>query len=115
MRDSPRIGVYLSAPLPDAAPIFVRGLLDTGATHTFVPLDVLEGLQLKAFGIGRVEDFSGGLHDVEIYLARLTIPKRFSADVPVYATAAEGLIGRDVLDLLRVTFDGPARSIIIES
>jgi predicted aspartyl protease len=93
----------------------LRGLLDTGATHTFVPLDVLEGLELKAIDIGRVEDFSGDLHEVEIYLARLTIPERFSADIRVYATASEALVGRDVLDLLRVTFDGPARSIVIES
>lgn len=95
----------------------LRGLLDTGATHTithtFVPLDVLEGLELKAIDLGRVEDFAGHVREVEIYLARLTIPERFFADIR--ATASEALIGRDVLDLLSVTFDGPARSITIAS
>lgn len=93
----------------------LRALLDTGSTHTFAPLDVLEGLELKAVDIGRVEDFSGHIREVEIYLARLTIPERFSADIRVYATASEALMSRDILDLLRVTFDGPARSITIES
>lgn len=93
----------------------LRGLLDTGATHTFVPLDVLEGLEFKAIDLGRVEGFAGHVREVEIYLARLTIPERFSADIRVYATASEALIRRDILDLLSVTFDGPARSITIAS
>lgn len=90
-------------------------MIDTGATHTFVPLDVLEGLELKAVDIGRVEDFEGDLHDVEIYLAHLTIPGQFSKDLRVYATTSEALIGRDIIDRFRVTFDGPGLEVIFES
>jgi len=89
----------------------MRALLDTGASHTFIPLDALLAIYSEPVDVGRVEDYEGRVHDVELYPAHVIVPEQYSSDMRVYATTSEALIGRDILDLFRVTFDGPAKEI----
>ncbi|HEX3465484.1 MAG TPA: hypothetical protein VHS78_15655 [Candidatus Elarobacter sp.] len=92
-----------------------RGVLDTGATWSVVPRRLLEELRLQPVRVVPVKDSQGGRRPVEAYDVLFAIPRHFCAPIRVLSTElAEPLIGRDVMDTLRVTFDGPMKMLEVE-
>jgi predicted aspartyl protease len=92
-----------------------RALLDTGATISALPSRVLSELEAQAATVVPVEDALGFVRDVAAYDVHFTVPEHFSAPLRVLSTnSEEPLIGRDVIDSWRITFDGPKREIEVE-
>jgi predicted aspartyl protease len=92
-----------------------RALLDTGAALCALPRDALSTLGVERAGILRVEYADGSQHDVDAYDVLLTVPEHFSERIRVAATNSdEPLIGRDVMNNWRITFDGPNKQLEVE-
>ncbi len=92
-----------------------RALLDTGSTMSSLPATVLSELELEAVATVPVEDAAGFVRDVDAYDVFFTVPEHFSAPLRVLSTEAdEPLIGRDVMDSWRITFDGPKKRLEVE-
>ena len=92
-----------------------RALLDTGSTRSMIPRRTLRRLGLEPVGIFRVENAQGHVQPVDAYDVVLTVPLHFAAPVRVLSTESEEpLIGRDVMDTLRITFDGPMKQLEVE-
>ncbi len=82
--------------------------IDTGADISVVPLRVASTLNLPRAGEIWVESYRAVRERVPIYFARLTIGRFVFRRVPMVAIEHdEGLLGRDVLNLLVTTLDGP--------
>ncbi len=92
-----------------------RALLDTGSTVCSLPARAFSELNLQPATTLRLEHADGSWHDVEAYDVFLTVPEHFSAPLRVTTTNSdEPLIGRDVMDTLRITFDGPRKELEVE-
>jgi hypothetical protein len=87
----------------------VTGLVDTAADRTVVPLSFLHQLKLRPVGQGRAQGFGTAVFVVDIYCLRVVVPT--VCDLIVYpiehANEPFILVGRDVLNQLLFTFDGP--------
>jgi serine/threonine-protein kinase len=91
-------------------------LVDTGCEATVVPGSIADTLGLFSEGIGRtrVRTPAGNAeaYVIPVILELLDIKKRFTISalvIPGYPMTM-GLLGRDVLRHLRITFDGPGGS-----
>lgn len=87
----------------------VVGLLDTAADRTVIPLSLLHQLKLRPVAHGRAQGFGTAPFVVDIYQLRVVIPNVCDIAVRAIEHANESyvLIGRDVLNQLSFTFDGP--------
>jgi hypothetical protein len=87
----------------------VTGIVDTAADRTVVPLAFLHQLKLRPVGQGRAQGFGTASFVVDIYCFRVVVPN--VCDVVVYpiehANEPHILVGRDVLNQLSFTFNGP--------
>ncbi len=93
----------------------LNGMVDSGATCTVIPLEVIEKLDLPFRGQKTVGDFSGKLHEVDTYSAKITISTLESHLVKVIsAKVPAALIGRDMLNHYKVTLDGRQKQVEIE-
>jgi predicted aspartyl protease len=91
------------------------GVLDTGSTLSTIPRRTLRLLRLEPVTVLRVRDAEGRLRPTDAYDVLFTVPQHFSAPLRVLSTNSdEPLIGRDVMDTLRITFDGPRKELEVE-
>lgn len=105
--------VVLDLVSPDGSQVVldVPGHLDTAADCTIVPLPLVHRLGLQPFQQVTAYGFGSAGQTLGVYHLRLAIPG--VGDVPVDAVGHSHeqyiLVGRDVLNRFRVTFDGPNR------
>ena len=84
-------------------------LIDSGADATLLPK-----LAIASIGIGGTGEryqlvaFDGTISDAEAVLADLVFPRRRFRGRDLLTDAEIGIIGRDVLNHVRMRFDGPA-------
>ena len=93
----------------DADSVVVQAQLDSGADATMLPISVLEkvGARFEATHIAR--DFSGSSHTVDLYSAAVRLAgQTFYLRVIAQENTYEGIVGRDILNHLVVTLNGPA-------
>ncbi len=90
--------------------------IDTGADRTLVPERLVHQLGLVETDRLDFEVAAGQIVVLPIYLLVVTVPGFGSVHVHVAATDGEShiLLGRDVLNLYRITLDGPAELLRIE-
>lgn len=109
---SPEIpAVIVTLRSPDAVQSIpgVSAHIDTAADRTLIPLSLLQQLglmplrQITARGLGSIIQ-SVDEYELDIEIAGVAI---ISTKVITHASEPFVLIGRDILNLFRVTFDGP--------
>ena len=96
------------------------GLLDTGASTSCIDTDLATTLGLPVTGTGMVYGADGEMRS-NVYLAWIEIPElrialygRFNGvNLADGNSPARALVGRDFLDHLITTYDGPAGSVTV--
>jgi predicted aspartyl protease len=85
-------------------------LLDTGSDITVIPLAYLREVKAKRISRGRARSMWGDARTVDIYLVAFALDQlRFSAlQVLAEADGQEIVVGRAVLNRLKILLDGPA-------
>ncbi len=88
----------------------VTAVVDSGADGTLVPIDVLEAVSAGYVGEAFIRGISGKRQGVSMYLATLHIGSHVLNAVRVVAVheGSEAILGRNVLQFLVVTLNGPA-------
>ena len=113
----PRIPVRFSNHAETETASFADVIPDTGADHSLLPDADYEAFSL--FGSPYFTAVSGGILGGSaatlIYRARAEIAgTRVAALVQPVADGKERIVGRDVLNQLRILFDGPAAEVVVD-
>jgi predicted aspartyl protease len=89
---------------------------DTGADVTCLPIDDCRDLDLFFFPYyrGVSHPFAGVTRSVTFYAARIEVDGRIYNAVVEPVSESERLVGREVLNRMKVTFDGPAQMTIFD-
>lgn len=91
------------------APIIVKSQVDSGADATMMPISVLEKVGALFEATHYAHDFSGKEHIVDLYAVAVSLSGQiFYLRVIAQENTTEGIIGRDILNNLIVTLNGPA-------
>lgn len=92
-----------------STPINVKAQVDSGADATMMPISVLEQVGALFEATHSARDFSGQAHIVDLYAAAVSLAgQTFYLRVIAQENTNEGIIGRDILNDLVVTLNGPA-------
>ena len=88
--------------------------MDTGADISVIPLSSAEKLNLAPIGVMLVEGFDGEQRQLPLFAIDITLETRrlTGIEVVTYATN-HGILGRDVLNRLRLLLDGPDQRVEI--
>lgn len=85
------------------------GLIDTGADATMIPLSVLEQIDARPLMEKRVRSHWGEWRQIEIFLVDIEFDGLRLPNLHVIGDDMGGdvILGRDVLNKLRILLDGP--------
>lgn len=105
----PAIILDLSDPAGAVTISSVSAHLDTGADQTVVPLPLIQRLGVRPIGRAVAKGYGGLTATVDVFEVSLFIPNLGVYPLQVLGHSAEPyvLIGRDILNLFRITYDGP--------
>ncbi|MCP4360028.1 MAG: hypothetical protein GY796_18645 [Chloroflexi bacterium] len=93
----------------DDFPITIIAQVDSGADATMLPILVLESVGARFEETRYVRDFMEGSHIVDVYSVALRLVEQtFYLRVVAQENTDEGIVGRDILNHLVVTLNGPA-------
>lgn len=106
---APVIPVTVSSPDGARSLGGIEALLDTGADQTILPLSLAAQLNPPVVGQVAARGFGGQPYLLDVYRVLVEVPGVVSTllDVPAHSGESYILLGRDVLNQFRVTFDGP--------
>jgi len=108
---APFVQVGVSGDSIDAEPILVNVQIDTGADASMMPVAVLESTGALFESTRYARDFSGKTHLVDLYSVTVSLAgQTFYLQVIAQENTDEGIIGRDILNNLVVTLNGPANT-----
>lgn len=103
----PTLPIRVSAPGSQKA-VLITALVDTGADLSVLPRGLVEELALPPVGQVILRDFAGLDQPCALYAAEMQMDERTEV-FQVLSFGDEALLGRDVLNHLRLQFDGPER------
>jgi predicted aspartyl protease len=105
----PAVPIELVSPDGSRSVPGLVGFLDSAADRTVIPLPLAQQLGLRPTAQVRAQGFGTAVFTVEVYRFRLVIPGVIDlvVDALGHSTEPHVLVGRDALNQLRVTFDGP--------
>lgn len=111
----PIVDVRLIAPHTGKATDSVIAIVDSGADGTLVPVDLLSEIGAISIAAGRLTWLWRESRTVHIYIVQLEIgairlPRVRVAGVPI---GTDLILGRDVLNQMTVTLNGPAETVEI--
>ncbi len=98
----------------EQAPIVtLTALVDSGADGTMIPIDILRAVGARYVETRQMRGVTGVAYTVDLYLVTIQIGSHVVRGIRAVAVAqgAEPLIGRDVLNQLVITLNGPAEII----
>ena len=127
------IGLYhqamvdrIAAGLPPLAPVWTRGVIDTGSSITCVATDVVQGLGLPPAGQTNTRTAAGSV-PVSLFRVSLSVPPAGNLPEPMLTRSdlivmelidpppdVDVLVGLDILLDCRLLLDGPARQFTLE-
>jgi predicted aspartyl protease len=100
----------------------VRLLIDTGSNISGLDYRIIDKLKLPKYESPAEVDGVGGIHRVGLYRCVLFLSIFGMKGLPLDVVAGDyhnspynGVIGRDVLQYCRFTFDGPGNSFALEA
>lgn len=113
---APFVLVTLTNPLDGSELTGVPAQLDTAADRTLIPLALLQSLGLEPIDDILIGGVGGSQETMPVFAVALTIFTLPSRTLSVVAHPGEPwiLLGRDVLNSLRLTLDGPKLALEIE-
>ncbi len=106
---APRLEIRLIAPPHGAAHGPISAFVDTGADATIVPIDIVRQIKAGAVTLKTVRGYTGGRRTVRTYLVDVEIGSFTLPGIEIVGddAADDILLGRDVLNKLRLLLDGP--------
>ncbi len=106
----PEINIQLTSPTGERSAV-LPALLDTGADGTFVPMMMLRAINAPVFEEVRVRSHWGEWRIAYRYLVNVSMEEQTLRGIFVVGdeTGNEIVIGRNVLNKLKMTYDGPAQ------
>lgn len=110
---APVLPVLISAPNAPGG-IGVSALVDSGADVSVVPADVIRALGLPIVAWTEVRGYDGTSRRTEVHAATMQV-EGLRTIVEVIGLGNEALIGRDVLNQVRIVLDGPKRTVEIKA
>ena len=106
---APFLPVRLASLAEHSESITVRAKLDTGADLSAIPTTLIDRLHLMPAGEIEVEGYDSRRSTIQAYDVNLQIDQLSVAGLLVIGFAEDYvLLGRDVLNRLRILLDGPA-------
>ncbi|MCS6843768.1 MAG: retroviral-like aspartic protease family protein [Caldilineales bacterium] len=108
---APKLAIRLHAQPDGTSYGPVTAFVDTGADATVVPLKIVRELRAGTVSLKTVRGYTGGRRAVRTYLVDVEVGPYLLPGIEILGDAAaeEILLGRDVLNKLRLLLDGPAR------
>lgn len=111
---APFLAVQVEHPQHPRRTAQLSAKVDTGADISVIPLRIAQSLDLESAGRVQAMGFERQEQTYPVYLARLIIPSGQRGLVHVLAGSSdETILGRDVLNHLRLLLDGPALTLEI--
>jgi hypothetical protein len=93
----------------------IRMQIDSGADLTCIPSHLVPTSRPIRFGITYVSGYDGAITKRKtVFVSILFGEHRFENIEVLPIESRTGLLGRDLLNALEVTLDGPARSLLID-
>jgi hypothetical protein len=86
-------------------------VVDSGADATLLPIDALDAAGASYVGTRRMRGITGHALTVDVYVTLLQVGPHLVTGVRAVAQSpgSEAILGRDVLNQLEVTLNGPAQ------
>ena len=108
-----QIYLGLGGSQPTLGPL--EALMDTGSDMSIIPIDLLKQIGAKRISRGRARSVWGDARSVDIYIIALALEDLQISTLQVLADdqGHEIVIGRPVLNRLKMILDGPAAQIEI--
>lgn len=109
----PVVELRLIAPESGQSSQSVHALVDSGADGSMMPVEVLDEIRALSVGTAVMRGLWGDRRRVNTYLVTLEIGGHLIRGVRVagVATAMAAIVGRDVLNALTLTLNGPANMV----
>ncbi len=109
----PVVEIALVSPETSVTPIQLTAVVDTGADATMLPADVLEAAGARYIQTLRLRGVTGQPLTVETFvtIVRLGLHTVYGVQAVAMPVGSEAIIGRDVLNELEITLNGPAQEL----
>ena len=106
----PVLDIGVSRPGALAPVITLEAVVDTGADGTLLPIDCLERVEAPYVDRVYLMGITGTREVVDLFIVTLFIGKQLIRGVRAVAlpSGSTSILGRDVLNQMRVHLDGPA-------
>jgi clan AA aspartic protease len=113
---APVLEVSLRSYQPHTGVYTGNALIDTGADGSLVPLDILQSIRADFLHMRSLRGITGHGQKVPIYLVAVQIGSHTLQGIQVAGLGEtdELILGRDVLNQLRLTLDGLANTTWVE-
>lgn len=109
---APFLTVRISRINLDEPTLTVDCLVDSGADVSLIPQQLADDLNLAPADAMIVEGFSGEQQQLPLFAVTMVIENTHLIDLEVVAyPTAYAILGRDVLNRLRILLDGPAHQL----
>jgi hypothetical protein len=94
----------------NAAEVTVLALVDSGADATMIPITTLQTIKARYVETRQMRGITGVAYPVDLYTIAVQIGPHLVPAVRAIAAAPDGeiIVGRDILNYLIVTLNGPA-------
>ncbi len=111
----PVVSIELGAPGRVPLGQLLYALVDSGSDGTLIPIDLLEKAGARYVGEARLRVITGASQLADVYLANIRVGPHMVRGARVVAAPeqSEIILGRNVINHLIITLNGPASTIEI--